>query len=357
MRNPRINPVTHAVEQWVHQLPAELLSCVGASHVDLLKSFPSAYAVYPPLLLWPRHTFSSLSWKDIRTRAHPDDLERLYSSVADAAKVEYIAVNHGIPTRNASDGTENVVRSPSNLEPLYGDFGAAVTHPPTPPDLQSALWVSARQNGVVQVWAPLYTMFSQGNVSEKARIMTLPTLKAGVLDAATSSAVDLYGGIGYFVFSYARAGVGKVLVWEINPWSVEGLRRGAEANKWATSIRAAGSPWAVGGDERIVVFQESNDEALSRVTSARSALPPHPPRQLRAAAHFGTHLARRRGYPRPKPRRLGARARKHCEGIRGVQSEGDYRALSRVRGAASEGRVRASGEGQVVLAWRLPLRS
>ena len=38
---------------------------------------------------------------------------------------------------------------------------------------------------------------------------------------------DLYAGIGYFAFSYAKAGVGKVLCWEINPWSVDGLRRGA----------------------------------------------------------------------------------------------------------------------------------
>ena len=135
--------------------------------------------------------------------------------------------------------SENILRSPVNLTPLYGDFGSTPTPQtisnPTATDFANALWVTARQNGIWQTWAPLYTMFSRGNVREKARILNLPTLTTG-LDTA-SAAVDLYAGIGYFAFSYRKSsqalekGIKQVLCWEINPWSVEGLRRGAEMNK------------------------------------------------------------------------------------------------------------------------------
>src|SRR5690606_6675835 len=83
-------------------------------------------------------------------------------------------------------------------------------------------------------------------------------------------AVDLYAGIGYFAFSYARLGL-RVLCWEVNPWSVEGLRRGAEANGFGVRVMMPPSPPpneeeeddSLGIDlttaqERIIVFLEDN---------------------------------------------------------------------------------------------------
>jgi tRNA wybutosine-synthesizing protein 2 len=157
---------------------------------------------------------------------------------------------------------ENVLRSPAGLRMLFGDWGG---------DGDDggglggggALWVATRQNGIAQVWAPRWTMFSRGNVKEKGRLLAFhddggqqdaPPLgedgveaqrrrrrRAAVAAALPPQtrgeawAVDLYAGIGYFAFSYARLGM-RVLCWELNAWSVEGLRRGARANGWGVRV-------------------------------------------------------------------------------------------------------------------------
>jgi tRNA wybutosine-synthesizing protein 2 len=82
-------------------------------------------------------------------------------------------------------------------------------------------------------------------------------------------AVDLYAGIGYFTFSYASMGM-KVLCWEINPWSVEGLRRGAEKNRWSVKVIQGEelelqTSDLLRGGEQIVVFVEDNQLAVSRM--------------------------------------------------------------------------------------------
>ncbi|AEO71177.1 uncharacterized protein THITE_50004 [Thermothielavioides terrestris NRRL 8126] len=194
-----------------------------------------------------------------------------------------------------ANAEENILRSPTHLRPLHGCFGppppppppplrssrADANPPPLPADFAAALWVSTTQNGLRQVWAPRHTMFSRGNVKEKARI-----LGTGV-GSRSKWAVDLYAGIGYFAFSYARLGL-RVLCWELNPWSVEGLRRGAEANGFSVRIVRAPPPWDGDGDgdldlvallgeeedgeaPQIVVFLEDNRLAAGRIRRARAA--------------------------------------------------------------------------------------
>lgn len=82
-------------------------------------------------------------------------------------------------------------------------------------------------------------MFSRGNISEKARILGEGTFEGldgvgGVLgqELGEIAVVDMYVGIGYFAFSYLKRGVGRVYGWEVNGWSVEGLRRGCRVNGW-----------------------------------------------------------------------------------------------------------------------------
>lgn len=101
-------------------------------------------------------------------------------------------------------------------------------------------------------------MFSRGNVKEKARVLGFEAEKGDI-------AVDLYAGIGYFVFSYAKLGM-RVVGWEINGWSVEGLRRGAGANGngWGVRVVREGEGWVDGG-ERVVVFEESNEKSKKRL--------------------------------------------------------------------------------------------
>jgi tRNA wybutosine-synthesizing protein 2 len=96
-------------------------------------------------------------------------------------------------------------------------------------------------------------MFSRGNLSEKARILGLspggarsepstaprfPGLTALELGEPGSAVdvVDFYIGIGYFAFCYLARGVRRVWGWDINPWSIEALRRGCERNGWASLV-------------------------------------------------------------------------------------------------------------------------
>ncbi|KAF2240163.1 hypothetical protein EV356DRAFT_496056 [Viridothelium virens] len=132
-------------------------------------------------------------------------------------------------------------------------------------------------------------MFSRGNISEKSRLLSLPSVAESVQRGREKgngcAAVDLYGGIGYFAFSYVKAGVRLCLCWEINGWSVEGLRRGAVANKWSTQVVIPEGKQAKMGDEaneydikcddsRLLVFQESNEFATRRIQKLREQLPP-----------------------------------------------------------------------------------
>ncbi|RYC54565.1 hypothetical protein CHU98_g11650 [Xylaria longipes] len=153
-------------------------------------------------------------------------------------------------------------------------------------------------------------MFSRGNVKEKTRLLRFHDPPPGdnqnqpqnrkenedrnrsvnesenlahrhipPKDRAGAVAVDLYAGIGYFAFSYAATGF-RVLCWELNPWSMEGLRRGAGANGW--SVRVVVPPphhieanrkeeeermlrEVLEGDETIVVFLEDNARAAGRL--------------------------------------------------------------------------------------------
>lgn len=135
-------------------------------------------------------------------------------------------------------------------------------------------------------------MFSRGNLSEKKRILELPALTKeglGGMAPADTSAVDLYAGIGYFAFSYVKAGVIQVLCWELNPWSVEGLRRGAAENGWSCSIPGNGiAGYKVEDTElrghdmngaktsknSLLVFQEDNSKAALRIEEMRQRIRP-----------------------------------------------------------------------------------
>lgn len=89
------------------------------------------------------------------------------------------------------------------------------------------------------------------------------------------SAVDLYAGIGYFAFSYVQRGAAVVLCWEINPWSVEGLRRGARANRWSdvTVVERDGADNGAGMG-KLMVYAEDNQFAAERIERLRPLIPP-----------------------------------------------------------------------------------
>jgi tRNA wybutosine-synthesizing protein 2 len=185
------------------------------------------------------------------------------------------SLDHGSTSNGArpSGNNENILRTPSGLVMLHGDFGPSLSYEtvPSEKDFEEAFWVSTKQNGITQIWAPRYTMFSRGNIKEKARLLDFHNLNQNIEsrrlhkeEVANNSAVDLYAGIGYFVFSYVKMGV-RVIGWELNPWSVEGLRRGAIANGWSVKIVRSHEVLDLMEGQQIVVVLEDNRKAAQRL--------------------------------------------------------------------------------------------
>ncbi|KAI0451905.1 S-adenosyl-L-methionine-dependent methyltransferase [Xylaria acuta] len=372
-RSPRQkrNPIETAINIWYEKHAVHLTNRHSVG--DFIAQAPKRWTAYGSLVLLPAGSFTSATWREVLNSAavasplnsaqHEESIEEdgdegpalLWKTILaeisglGATKLTHLAVNESIPLHSSKDGGrsgatkpgagagagegENILRSPSGLRMLYGDFGPGGEEKegeegefaePTEDDFARAFWVSTKQNGITQTWAPRWTMFSRGNVKEKARLLRFhdpPSGKLGLKspnqdptqtqnenedgnqnrsesedlahrhippkDRAGAVAVDLYAGIGYFAFSYAATGFRKVFCWELNPWSVEGLRRGAGANGWSVRVVVPPPPPPppphhtenrreeeeetillkdiLVGDETIVVFLEDNARAADRL--------------------------------------------------------------------------------------------
>jgi tRNA wybutosine-synthesizing protein 2 len=273
------NPVEDAISFWFSSLPPKLIEQTATTISELQATAPKRWVVYPPMVLLPSGSFQDKKWTDLQLADQVVDL--LWQKVLELVGkregkgvLTHLATNNGIPLHKPGSGAgENLQRNPVGLRILYGDFGPPLesTVTPSPEDLEKAFWVSTKQNGITQIWAPRYTMFSRGNIKEKARILSfheteIEHRRTGKAELSKATAIDLYAGIGYFVFSYAKMGMRKVIGFELNPWSVEGLRRGSIANGWDVEVVKAGKPW-MPGEEKIVIFEEDNAMAPSRLSS------------------------------------------------------------------------------------------
>ena len=269
--------LSRVIQAWMDNLCPKTRAAIPVAESDLLALGSTPYRIYPPLLLLSTSTPKSMrsgAW----SRHTPDSaLSTLFDTICDSFNVTHIAVNAPIPLVSVPELGENFLRSPKALFPLHGDFGKLEN--PSRSAFDAAFWVSTRQYGIYQTWAPLYTMFSHGNVAEKARILDIIAKvnqrHEGPLDDC--SAVDLYAGIGYFAFYYAKAGVNAVICWELNPWSVEGFRRGADMNRWNAMVVDNGNELENQDfleDNKFIIFQEDNKNASSRIESIRRNIPP-----------------------------------------------------------------------------------
>lgn len=314
VKQRQANPISAAVETWVAEHGAEIAAETGLTDVNgLIIEAPRRWVQYEPMILLPSGSFTSAAWRNLLNKLSVGCTEDLWETMLrcighkSPGAATHLAVNDGIPLivearSRPEDGEtehtneENILRSPIGLRILYGDFGPAeiAGSAVTDHDFGMAFWASTKQNGIYQTWAPRWTMFSRGNVKEKARLLGFhndapPASQAGKEEITSQQlhhrarpraflkdtwAVDLYAGIGYFVFSYAKLGM-RVLCWELNPWSVEGLRRGAIANGWSVKVvqgedlkRPAHE--IVSEDDLIVVFLENNQEAASKIQDLRS---------------------------------------------------------------------------------------
>lgn len=281
------------IQKWLLTLPPSVLTLPIS---DLISVSTWPYTIYHPLLLLPQNIFSTPPWPDLLSTTLHSHIPSLYTLLCTHLKITHIALNAPIPAQ--IPGKPNILRKPEDLIPLHGSFGPSLspTHIPSSTDFQAAFWCTVRQNGIFQTWAPRHTMFSRGNISEKTRLLGLKTLTAeglGGFPPSATSAVDLYAGIGYFVFCYAKLGVGKILCWELSGWSVEGLRRGARGNGWDVETFNFNAEEKVNHEEikakltaaqnnrannkqnkQILIFQETNQNASDRISALRSSIPP-----------------------------------------------------------------------------------
>lgn len=199
------------------------------------------YALYPPLILLPTNTQISYS-----------DATKLLDQFENCT---HVAVNSSI-----KEGDR--VRAPQ-LIPIIGEFDTF--HEESIPKrewLDKAFYASCVQNGIYQTWAPLYTMFSRGNITEKKRVLTDFKKEAPI---EGNTIIDFYVGIGYFTFSYAKQRPKRIYCWEINHWSVEGLVRAAKQNKFQVRVVQENEAYVPHADDFIVVFLEDNQRCLQRL--------------------------------------------------------------------------------------------
>ncbi|KAI1269854.1 S-adenosyl-L-methionine-dependent methyltransferase [Xylariaceae sp. FL1019] len=301
-QRPKRNPIESAIKSWVESNQPSLASHEAS---DLIAQAPKRWTAHGPMVLLPAGSFTTSAWQDVLrlnqnlsvVGDRGDELNTLWrkilNEIAASPTVSYthLAVSEGIPPQTKDSDEENILRSPSGLRTLYGDFGPPALVSPAygvaEDDFAQAFWVSTKQSGITQTWAPRWTMFSRGNIKEKARLLDFHCHKSVTAEeghAALSHrvipanqrrgrvAVDLYAGIGYFALCYASLGF-RVLCWELNPWSVEGLRRGAIANGYSVTIVRPTGPGdedsvigdVLKGDETMIVFLEDNARAPGRI--------------------------------------------------------------------------------------------
>lgn len=237
------NPLLEGINTYLPDFHKQIL---GAN--DFL---PSRYLLYPPLLIVPA-AFETISpmWEAEYADLDASQKDELFRAIVQAFQkagqnVTHIALNAPVRKVVNVDNAQlpNVLRSPTGFKPLYGDWGppAIEGDMPTARDFREGFWVSTKQDhGIIQTWAPRWTMFSQGNLSEKKRVLGTAGKDIfegqDVTEIEKMQVLDMYVGIGYFALCYLARGVSRVWGWDLNGWSIEGLRRGCEANGWKCAV-------------------------------------------------------------------------------------------------------------------------
>lgn len=252
-----------------------------------IAALPKRFTLYPPLALLPvNFTTHGPQWSEVYSGLTVQSKSQLFECIASSFTrnghaITNIAINSAISTADdESGGHENVMRSPSAIEPVFGDWGPSTlldvtASQPTKLDFDAAFWISTKQvDGIVQTWAPRWTMFSHGNLSEKQRILghrsspftgLSQDLKS---DIHATDVVDMYVGIGYFALCYLARGVKRVWGWDLNGWSIEGLRRGCAANGWQCEIVELDTD----GDISAVMFQKLMERIKHADTAGGAAV-------------------------------------------------------------------------------------
>ncbi|KAL6948754.1 hypothetical protein ACO0QE_001227 [Hanseniaspora vineae] len=237
---------------------AEFIEDVIANHCS------SKYSLYPPLILFNHSPIKQMFvlpvWEDQIFRNSNERKTDFFAKMIQQVFIPSnsqngVAFTH-IAVNNPIQETDNIWRKPLNITPLFGDLSSNDVNfdYPALDNFEKAFWCSTVQNGIYQEWAPIYTMFSRGNIKEKARI--LDTEKTCYFkDIANNDVLDMYCGIGYFTLSYLKRHCRHLFGFDLNPWSCEGLRRGLASKKNAKFVK----------QDFCHIFNESNEFAMQRL--------------------------------------------------------------------------------------------
>lgn len=250
--------------QPLQRLLKEFVRSTGAivpAEPQLMQTCPKTWTLYRPMVLFGANSFGCKSWGEFLSEYGPDFFLFMLQHER-FAKCTHVAINR--PIQN-----DDVMRRPFSITPVFGDFGPEpndrMYNQPAAHDFDQAFWCSAVQNGIYQEWAPRFTMFSRGNIKEKKRVLQFGCEKDDFV-------VDMYAGIGYFTLSYLHNGA-VVFCWELNPWSIEGLRRGMSANGHRLQIFQSQDEFTLAKFNQLrkegvcaFVFAESNIHAMDRLS-------------------------------------------------------------------------------------------
>ncbi|CEP61367.1 tRNA(Phe) (4-demethylwyosine(37)-C(7)) aminocarboxypropyltransferase LALA0_S03e01266g [Lachancea lanzarotensis] len=237
---------------------------------SLLQHIPVRYSLYSPLVLFNNSTersFLHSEWQE--ALAKPENagfMRRMLQELF--PKFTHVATNQPIVDYDEMRRPFHIISLEGVL--FQGIIQSRVQETPTTRDFDASVWCHVVQNGIHQVWSPVFTMFSRGNIKEKKRILDI----AAYPDVAGNDVVDMYAGIGYFTLSYLKRGACRVFCFELNPWSTEGLKRGVALNNFLGQCH---------------VFQESNENCLERLKQFQTVRARH--------INLGLLPSSRQGYP------------------------------------------------------------
>lgn len=204
------NRLQSVVKDWLTRLASQKQSPDIQPFIDAL---PKKWERLGELVLFPSGSFSQEIW----TAFSSEDRSELWRAIASVLNVTSI----GIQSPIANDA----VRSSQATVLLGTSLVKFIDH------------------GIHYEFDAAKVMFSSGNVTERRRI--------GAMDMSGETVVDAFAGVGYYSFPMLiKAGAAHVHACEMNPPSIDGLVRGAEAN---------------GIENRITVHQGNNQESLPQL--------------------------------------------------------------------------------------------
>lgn len=163
----------------------------------LLDHLPLKYTIYPPMVLFNNSTVRSFNhpvWQEAFQKKYVDPNE-FYSKLLcflsprnphdntnshfKGRLLTHLAINNPIIEAD-------ILRRPFNIQPLHGELidkdvpnvdNDTLWENPSQEQLGSSIWCQVIQNGITQIWSPVFTMFSRGNIKEKKRILaTFPDI-------------------------------------------------------------------------------------------------------------------------------------------------------------------------------------